>query len=615
MGVEYIAYRSIYEIKRKSGLLKKKFPTNCKTQNFITLEEWRNNAPPFFFEGKENLNINKRKTEKLKEEFEKYKSGELKFFNSKYYKIGKNYDWLTNPFTNYKYDINEHWTEIKDIDPKAGDIKYVWEKSRFSFLFMLIRYDYHFEVDNSKLIFNEINSWIDANPINMGPNYKCSQETSLRLLNWTFALYYYKNSQNLDELFFNKILNSIYWQLKHVYSNINFSRKTVRNNHAITETLMLYLGAVLFPFFKESEMWKAKGKKWFEEEINYQIYDDGTHLQFSMNYHRVVIQLLTWALILSKKNNMSFDSKVLKKAKLSFNFLTNNLNSSNGFLPNYGANDGALFFKLNNCEYRDYRPQINALSYAIDDTIIYDNGNSVEDIFWYGAKEYSKKRIELQKEREFKDGGYYTIRDENSFTFIRCGKYKDRPSHADNLHIDIWDDDKNILRDAGSYQYNTTEELIRFFNGTKSHNSVILGENDQMLKGSRFIWYYWSQAISAELSEKEDHFLFKGKIKAFQQLSKNIYHTRVVKKYKNLSKWEITDTVEHHLDLPIIQIWNPINNFLDNYKITAVDGRNIKIDFSKKQGWFSEFYGVKEETKQILFETNSNTIKTIIQKN
>ena len=49
---------------------------------------------------------------------------------------------------------------------------------------------------------------------------------------------------------FKRIINSIYWQIDHVYKNINFSRKTVRNNHAITETLSLYLSGLLFPFFR-----------------------------------------------------------------------------------------------------------------------------------------------------------------------------------------------------------------------------------------------------------------------------------------------------------------------------------------------------------------------------
>ena len=66
------------------------------------------------------------------------------------------------------------------LSKEAGDIKYVWEKSRFSFLYDVIRYDYHFDDDQSEFIFKQIEDFIDKNPINQGPNYKCSQEISLR---------------------------------------------------------------------------------------------------------------------------------------------------------------------------------------------------------------------------------------------------------------------------------------------------------------------------------------------------------------------------------------------------------------------------------------------------
>ena len=128
------------------------------------------------------------------------------------------------------------------------------------------------------------------------------------------------NSSFLTEDIFDKIQFAIYWQMDHVYKNINFSRIAVRNNHAITETLALYLVGLLYPQFPGAEKWKQKGKDWFEEEIAYQVYEDGTFLQFSMNYHRVVIQLLTWAIVLAEKNNESFSPVVYERAKKSLNF-------------------------------------------------------------------------------------------------------------------------------------------------------------------------------------------------------------------------------------------------------------------------------------------------------
>ena len=348
MGCRYIFFRIFYTIKTKFGWQKIVFPKQPRVRTYISLEKWRKNLPPFFFKGKNISELSKKEQNLLKENFQEIHKGIFTFFSKTKINLGEADDWITNPLTGYKYDIDKHWSEIQDISKEAGDIKYVWEKARFSFLYDIIRYDYHYEDDQSEFVFEEILDFIDRNPINQGPNYKCSQEISLRVLNWTFALYFYKDSSYLNEEVFQKIMHSIYWQIHHVYNNIHFSRISVRNNHAITETLMLYLSGKLFPFFPNVNKWMLKGKKWFEKEIEYQIYEDGTFLQFSMNYHRVVVQLLTWGIQLAKLNNDNFDKVVYERAKKTLNFLDASTDVISGELPNYGSNDGALFFKLTN---------------------------------------------------------------------------------------------------------------------------------------------------------------------------------------------------------------------------------------------------------------------------
>src|SRR6185437_2364610 len=390
MGWRYTKFRIKHELLSRTGILKKKFPINPSFKQYISLEQWKTKSGNFFFENRESLSFPKNPTSEIKERFQNLKEGKFIFFNSALFDIGKNYDWVTNPDTGYKYDVKTHWTKIADYSKEAGDIKYVWEKSRFSYLYDIIRYDYHFNEDCAPFVFSEILSWIDANPINCGPNYRCSQETSLRVLNWTFALHYYRNSSSLTEDVFNKIQFAIYWQMDHVFKNINFSRIAVRNNHAITETLTLYLAGLLYPQFPGAQKWKQKGKAWFEQEIAYQVYEDGTFLQFSMNYHRVVVQLLTWAIVLAEKNNESFSAIVYDRAKKSVQFLRTCMVDENGYLPNYGANDGALFFRLNEAAYRDYRPSIDALAKALkmELSILKEN----EDAYWYNLNHETTNR-------------------------------------------------------------------------------------------------------------------------------------------------------------------------------------------------------------------------------
>jgi hypothetical protein len=605
MGMRYISFRLFYELKRKSGLLKKKFPTNPKLIPFLNLSEWRKVSQPFFFQSRENLRLEKNPNAHLKDAFEKILKGEIPFFSSQCFDLGLNYDWVTNPDTGFRYDINRHWTAINDYSQEAGDIKYVWEKSRFSFLYTVIRYDYHFNEDHSTFVLNQIVDWIEKNPLNCGPNYKCSQEISLRLLNWIFALYFYKNAASLTEDIFQKIMQSIYWQLHHVYHNIHFSRKTVRNNHALTETLTLYLVSLLFPQFPEASKGKRKGKEWFEKEIAYQIYKDGAFLQFSMNYHRVVVQLLTWALKIADLNNESFNPVVYERAYQSVNFLYQCQEGSNGYLPNYGSNDGALFFKLSDNDYRDYRPQLNALHILLTGKSLYNE--TYEDAGWYGDKttlnfEPLKKQMGIHK---FEIGGYYLIRENDTLTFIRCGKHFDRPAHADNLHVDIWYKGENLLLDGGTYKYNTDTDSLKYFMGTHSHNTVMLDDQDQMLKGSRFIWYYWSQAAEAQIEEQEEYFEFRGKVSCFRQLSGKIVHERILRKMKGKPEWYVTDIIHNKpKNRKINQLWH----FLSNDQLAFDSAVSVK----KETAFYSPYYGQKEIIDELLFSSEEDTIQTKI---
>ena len=606
-----MAFRIKHELKIRTGVFRKEFPQNPPFQSFISLQEWKRLPAIFFVNDPGIIKKAEAELQDLIKDFQSLKEGKHTFFSSSVLDLGREYDWVTNPDSGFRYNATDHWTQINDYSKDAGDIKYVWEKSRFSFLYTIMRYDAHTGEENGEWVFKEILSWIAANPINSGPNYKCSQEISLRVLNWTYALFYYKNSSSLTEEIFQKIIFSIYWQLHHVYHNIQFSRIAVRNNHAITETLALYISGLLFPFYPDAEVWKIRGKKWFEEEIAYQVYEDGTFLQFSMNYHRVVVQLLTWAIRLADLNGERFREVVYERAEKSLEFLTNCMNFENGWLPNYGANDGALFFKFNNNHFRDYRPQLEVLSRALGKDWKYGKH---DDAIWYGL-DRATCSIEAVKATNgsviFKRGGYYLFRQQESFSFIRCGKHKDRPSQADNLHLDVWYKGLNILHDGGSYKYNTSEKELKYFMGTQSHNTVMLDEMDQMEKGSRFIWYHWSQCEEVEVKENETSYQFEGRLKAFQHLDPKIRQVRKVIIYKNKPLWEVQDKILHKpKEVTLQQLWHTQYPELLSFNGKLAGGE--KLQPVLQEGWYAGFYGKKESCTEIVFSTKENIITTLI---
>jgi hypothetical protein len=623
MGFRYILYRVYHVFLIKSRLIKLVFPTSHKFENLVSLEDWRSSSKPFFFSSRASLGyfeISESKKAALKADYEQIKAGNLQYFNNKWIHVGLPFDWHLNTDSGYRYPKNVHWAYIPDLSATNGDIKYVWEKSRFSFLYTVIRYDQHFNTDSSAFVFELIADWIQQNPTNQGPNYKCSQEISLRLLNWTFALYFYKNSKKLDEALFGKILQSMREQLIHVYRNIHFSRITVRNNHAITETMCLCVMGVLFPSFPESKKYVERGLAYFEEEVAYQIYADGSYLQFSMNYHRVVVQLLTWAINIAELNDMTISDVVYQRAKASLVFLQNTQDDSTGTLPNYGANDGALFFKLNNENFLNYAPQLNGLAYALNRCNGYKDIDLQEDAWWYNGGNLNHSKLRLPQKAQIYEapvGGFYVLRDAEYFSMLRCGNHNDRPQQADQNHLDILYKGHNILRDNGTYKYNTDNETVNYFSGTASHNTVQIGNHNQMLKGGRFIWYYWSQANSVQVKNTASYATIVANAAVYKQLGK-ISHTRIVKQYHEQVKWEIEDilnTDRYHQNEPFKQLWHIADNFFElGFQIKSYDKNGVELPMSIIEAFNSKYYGEKQNSKCVQFENTKPYFITVIYK-
>ncbi|WP_169739256.1 heparinase II/III family protein [Dyadobacter crusticola] len=542
--------------------------------------------------------------------------GKQLFFSNKWILVK---DWHTNPTTQFTYRKDQHWTRIPTLSAAAGDIKYVWEKARFTFLYDLIRFDFHGGASQSKFVLACLEDWIDQNPVNRGPHWVCSQEISLRVLNWIFALHHYKYSPELSNAIFDRIIRSIYAQMRHVAAHFTYSRLVLHNNHTLTEALALYSVGLLFPFFPESSTWRQGGKKWFQAEIATQIFEDGTYIQFSMNYHRVAVQLLTWALRLGELNGDRFDDKTYQKAGETAKFLQMCQDEKSGQLANLGNNDGALFFPLTECHYRDFRPQLNALATLLNMPDRYGTGIWDEEAHWFGLERtpaVAKTSCALAPSmHHFEAGGYYVLLDDQSVTLLRCASYCDRPFQADNLHLDIWVDGRNILRDAGTYSYNTEGKWMAYFAGTTSHNTVVPGGYDQMQKGPGFTWSQWVRTANGGSFLSEENGVLEGEFIGFTFLRKPITHRRRVTKAVGRLHWIVEDWLENAPEsLESKQYWHPDEAFLEHYQITAFDTKKERIAPKKQTGYFSEYYGSKTECIELSFSFTGSYIRTEIAK-
>ena len=610
MGLRYVLFRLRHEFLRRSGLLTARFPVNPPAIPAPDLSDALSALRCWPWQDRESMSMGSVPDVVAEEEVKDILAFRIPLFQGMRHQFQGRDDWHRHPLSGFVYDKNRHWTKIPDMSPEAGDIKFVWERGRFSHLQTLMRHDLAHGSDHSEWVFEEMESWMKENPVNCGPHYRCSQEISLRVLNWLGAISFYRNSAALNEQRWQNIWHHLYWQVHHVRNNIHFSRIAVRNNHAITETLMLYVFGTLFPAAPGCGEWKKSGRKWFEEEIAYQIYPDGSYLQFSMNYQRVVVQLLTFALRFAARAGEKWSDLTYKRAGATLEFMEFFQDPVSGFLPNYGANDGALFFRFSGAAFRDYRPQLEALAQALGRM----KKPGFGDAFWFGWPETENSGAPPEAQsgmKIFPDGGFAGIRSETSLLFFRSGSHRDRPSQADNHHMDLWVNGINLLRDAGTYKYNADQQDIRFFFGTESHNTVMVQGMDQMQKGPRFIWLNWSQSLALTGTEISGGFEIRGSISAFRQLAPGIRHHRRICQVAG-PEWLIEDRLEGTEGKELQLLWHPVPGFenLLNMEVCAADGKAVKPEL--RQGWFSDCYGQKEVAAYLVFSAATNAFSTRI---
>jgi hypothetical protein len=469
-GLKWLLFRAGYALRMRMGIFRWQLPSygweEKPLENWIKSHvpkdaqgyvRWRaKNVPAFLFQQVNPLPENiPWKPEIAVREAEKILTGEFKYFEHTYYKIGFPPDWSVDPSTNTRLDSNKHWTQIPIFG--ACDIKYVWEASRFQFVYTLVRaYAYHPDERYAEAFWFLTEDWAKNNPPNTGPNWMDGQEEALRLIAWCFGLIAFWHSPGATPQRIAQLTVMIATHAKRIYQNIDYAIST-RGNHAISEAFGLWLTGLLFPELKDAERYLLLGRKLLEHEAAAQIFADGGYSMYSLNYQRFILHVYFYAVRLGELNQQRFPESIYRALDASVQFMYQLIEPRSGQMPEFGSNDGALVLPLNTCDYTDYRPVLQLGHYLLHGKRLFEKGVWDEDLYWFfgqQALDAPMERAPRQVSQSFAQAGVYTLRSPQGMAAIRCTDYRARPSHADQLHLDLWWRGQNIACDAGTYLYN-----------------------------------------------------------------------------------------------------------------------------------------------------------------
>ncbi|MDB4492497.1 heparinase II/III-family protein [Akkermansiaceae bacterium] len=402
---------------------------------------------------------------------------------------GKCPDWHANPFTGVRSShANQPWWFLPDFDPRLGDIKTVWEASRWDWVVIFaLRAQSGDEKATARLNFWLAN-WTEQNQPYLGVNWKCGQEASIRVIHLAMSAVILNQVNNPD----SPLLDLIRIHLQRIAPTIQYAIAQ-NNNHGTSEAAALFIGGSWLKSVldePQGENWAALGRKWIENRVAGLIEIDGSFSQYSVNYHRMLLDTLSitefWRRYLELPK---FSEKFVTRAVAATDWLMAFVDSESGDVPNIGANDGARLFPITQTDYRDYRPSVQLASVLFSGRQKYPPGPWDNLIL---TQHFAVESFvgEKSKSRLFDNGGYAVLCWENTKAYLRYPRFRFRPSHADALHVDLWVGSRNVLRDGGSFSY-ADPKGISYFCGTESHNTIQFGDRDQMPRIGRFLFGEW----------------------------------------------------------------------------------------------------------------------------
>lgn len=544
-----------------------------------------------------------------------WQAGKAYFFGKEITQKNKIPNWFENPLKpNIFAESKKPWWQISDFDSDVGDIKTVWEASRFDWLIPMAQRAALGDVKELNRLNLWLADWVKNNPPYKGVNWKCGQEASIRLLHLAMVAQIlgqvYSSNSQLQAL--------VKLHLKRIAPTMGYAIGQ-SNNHGTSEAAALFVGGSWLETLGDNDgaKWAKTGRKWLEERSQALIEADGSFSQYSVTYHRMMLDTYSFAKFWQGMNNLQpFTQNLSERLKSALYWLVQMSDEKSGDAPNIGANDGVHILNLAGADYRDFRPSIQLAAKLFLDCYCYDKSDIYDQpLIWLGLDK-PKEVISKKSSCTFDNGGYHVLRNKRAVVYMRYPKFKFRPSQADALHCDLWVDGENLLRDAGSYSYNSSVEDTVYFSGTRSHNTIEFDDKDQMPRLSRFLFGSWLSTNAVELFDENE-----GGVSAIASYSitNGAMHQRSLL-LKNTNHLECIDRIDGSFEKAVLRWrlakgnWKLKDNVLSSGNVSISVSSDTPFDrIEVAKGCVSLYYLEKSDIDVFEIEiSKAAQIKTVV---
>ncbi len=391
-------------------------------------------------------------------------------------------------------DLTEHWTATR-LDQVPGDIKLLWEPSRFGWVYPMVRaYRATGQDAYAEACWELILSWRQANKPNAGANWISAQEVAVRLMALTFAFYGLAPWLKRKASRIARLATMIVVHAARIPPTLDYARAQ-RNNHLLVEGVGLYTAGVLFPEVEAAAGWKRTGLE--------RAPACAAHAGVSRRRVRAALGQLpppgaSGRHVGRQPGTAQPGTSATRSAGVdpaAGRALGELVDPADGHAPNFGPNDGAYILPLSDGEFEDFRPALQAAACLLDERALYPSGAWDEACVWLGIETPAKPgAADAPVPMDLPDAGLFLLTGDVSRGLLRSARFTSRPGHSDQLHFDLRSRRQPVAIDAGTYLYNALPPWDNALAYAAAHNTVLVDDQEPMRRGGPFLWLEWAQA-------------------------------------------------------------------------------------------------------------------------
>jgi heparinase II/III-like protein len=402
--------------------------------------------------------------------------------------FGKQIDWNRDPLSSRVWPLDFH-ADLVLWHNDGSDIRVLWELNRLGHFLTLGR---AYALTQDELFVEEfleqLADWHHQNPVGRGANWSCAMEVALRAMNLLAAFMLFRSSPSLNDERLAMFLAILDQHGAHIKRNLEFSH-VVTSNHYLSDIAgLLWLGLML-PELTSARDWRDWAMAEMLREMDKQILPDGADYEASTGYHRFVLELLLYSLILCQANGIPIDEEHRRKVRAMLGFERAILRPD-GLAPLIGDTDGGQVVPIvsHTADDHAYLLALGAVIYK-DSQLKLPQLEVPEELLWIlgekGVREYEnllpgKQNISSQS---FACSGTYLARNEDLFLLFNASGTgaagRGSHGHNDALSIEVSACGRAFIVDPGAYVYTADLHERHLFRSTAYHSTVQIDEAEQ----------------------------------------------------------------------------------------------------------------------------------------